>query len=75
MYELLTGWGRTDDGAEPTAAVQEISGIHDSYTREDLIAHAEKWQVCPFEMSLDLSLWVDAVICDYNYVFDPQAKL
>ena len=75
VYELLTGWGRTDDGAEPPAAVQEISGIHDSYTREDLIAHAEKWQVCPFEMSLDLSLWVDAVICDYNYVFDPQAKL
>ncbi len=47
----------------------------DSYTREDLTAHAEKWQVCPFELSLDLSEWMDAVICDYNYVFDPQAKL
>lgn len=45
------------------------------YTREVILSHAEKWQVCPFEMSLDLSLWVDAVICDYNYVFDPQAKL
>lgn len=54
---------------------QEISGLRDSYTRENLIAHAKKWQVCPFEMSLDLSLWVDAVICDYNYVFDPQARL
>ena len=31
--------------------------------------------VCPFELSLDVSLWVDAVICDYNYVFDPNAHL
>ena len=28
-----------------------------------------------FEMCLDLSLWVDAVICDYNYVFDPTVHL
>ncbi len=34
--------------------------------------HAKKWKVCPFEMALDLSVWVDAVICDYNYVFDPN---
>ena len=26
-------------------------------------------------MSLDASLWADAVICDYNYVFDPDAHL
>ena len=30
---------------------------------------------CPYEMTLDLSMWVDAVICDYNYVFDPNARL
>ena len=28
-----------------------------------------------FELSLDVSTWVDAVICDYNYVFDPRAHL
>ena len=28
-----------------------------------------------FEMCLDLSVWVDAVICDYNYVFDPTVHL
>lgn len=44
-------------------------------TRGVLEAQAEKYQVCPFEMSLDVSLWVDAVICDYNYVFDPNAHL
>ncbi len=32
-------------------------------------------QVCPFELSLDLSAWVDVVICDYNYVFDPKVYL
>ncbi len=32
-------------------------------------------QVCPFQLALDLSEWVDAVICDYNYVFDPQVYL
>jgi DNA excision repair protein ERCC-2 len=31
--------------------------------------------VCPFELSLDLSLWVDCIICDYNYVFDPRVYL
>ena len=32
-------------------------------------------QVCPFELSLDLSSWVDVVVCDYNYVFDPKVYL
>ena len=36
---------------------------------------ARKYRVCPFEMSLDISIWTDAVICDYNYVFDPNAHL
>ena len=44
-------------------------------TRSVLEAQAEKYQVCPFEMALDVSLWVDAVICDYNYLFDPNAHL
>mgnify|MGYP000093265835 CR=1 FL=1 len=32
-------------------------------------------RICPFEMSLELSVWMDAVICDYNYVFDPNVYL
>ena len=28
-------------------------------------------QVCPFEFELDLSLFMDVIICDYNYLFDP----
>ncbi len=43
----------------------------DSFDREAIISYAEKHRVCPFELSLDMSLFADAVICDYNYVFDP----
>ena len=44
-------------------------------SREVLEAQARKHKVCPFEMALDVSTWVDGVICDYNYVFDPDARL
>jgi DNA excision repair protein ERCC-2 len=47
----------------------------DSFTREKIEEYAEKYQVCPFELSLDLSLWADCIICDYNYVFDPRVQL
>lgn len=45
------------------------------WSREVLEEQAKKHMVCPFEMSLDVSNWADAVICDYNYAFDPQAHL
>jgi len=44
-------------------------------TRPVLEAVAHEHQVCPFELSLDVSSWVDVVICDYNYVFDPKVYL
>ncbi len=44
-------------------------------TREVLIDYGNKHMVCPFELSLDVSLYVDGIICDYNYVFDPRVKL
>ena len=47
----------------------------DSLTRETVLAQAHKHQVCPFELNLDLALWVDVLICDYNYVFDPRVYL
>ena len=56
-------------------AVYELLTTSDEMSREILEEQAKKWQVCPFEMSLDVSTWVDAVICDYNYVFDPNAHL
>ena len=38
-------------------------------------AVARRHRVCPFELSLDAAAWADAVICDYNYVFDPVVAL
>ena len=56
-------------------AVYELLMQEDVMSREVLEAQARKHKVCPFEMALDVSTWVDAVICDYNYVFDPDARL
>ena len=50
--------------------------IHEHKMSRDMIEkYAEKHQVCPFEMALDAALFADAVICDYNYVFDPNVYL
>lgn len=37
--------------------------------------YARKHQVCPFELGLDLSLWCDVIVGDYNYLFDPVVRL
>lgn len=47
----------------------------DALDRATIEHYARLYSICPFEFSLDLSLWCDAVICDYNYVFDPRAYL
>ena len=47
----------------------------DIFTREVLLEQAREYQVCPFEMSLDVASWADNIICDYNYVFDPNVYL
>ncbi|MCR5503495.1 MAG: ATP-dependent DNA helicase [Lachnospiraceae bacterium] len=47
----------------------------DNLNREEILRCALKYQVCPFELSLDCSLFTDMVICDYNYLFDPHAYL
>lgn len=56
-------------------AVYELLTSIDELDRDSLEEQARKHGVCPFEMALDVSNWVDVVICDYNYVFDPNAHL
>jgi Rad3-related DNA helicases len=56
-------------------AVYDMLISIDNMSREKLEEYAKKHRVCPFELSLDITNWVDAVICDYNYVFDPVASL
>ena len=43
--------------------------------RENVSVYADRYQVCPFEFNLDLTLWSQGIICDYNYVFDPNVYL
>ena len=50
--------------------------IHEEkLSRDIIIRYADKHTVCPFELSLDAALFADAVICDYNYVYDPNVYL
>lgn len=56
-------------------AVYDILQHENAVQRENLIAYAQKHMVCPFEMCLDVSNWVDGIICDYNYVFDFNVRL
>lgn len=60
---------------------RENDAVYDIVTHEAFIdrttieQYAQKHCVCPFEMSLDISYWCDGIICDYNYVFDPNVRL
>lgn len=47
----------------------------DAFTRIVIEQTAEAFMVCPFEFSLELALWADCIICDYNYAFDPRVYL
>jgi len=47
----------------------------DALTREYLEAVARQYRLCPFELSLELSLYADCIIGDYNYAFDPRVYL
>lgn len=55
--------------------ILEILREERTYHKEMILAYAERYQVCPFELSLDLSYFSDVIICDYNYVFDPRVYL
>ena len=56
-------------------AMYELLIKEDSFDRETIEQYAKKHCVCPFEMALDMSLFADMIICDYNYVFDPYVYL
>lgn len=57
------------------AAVFDLLQKKNLLTREEILKQAEEYQVCPFELSLDTASFADDIICDYNYVFDPNVYL
>ncbi len=63
--------GHYDRLAEALEAAMATQAL----TRPVVADLADRHRVCPFEFSLELAQWVDAVICDYNYAFDPRVHL
>jgi DNA excision repair protein ERCC-2 len=56
-------------------AVLDILQNETAMTRDVIESYARKHTVCPFEFSIDLAYVADAIICDYNYIFDPRVSL
>lgn len=56
-------------------AIYDLLQTKDLFDAPDILSFAKERMVCPFELNLDLSSWSDNVICDYNYVFDPNVYL
>lgn len=56
-------------------ALYELLCEQDMMDKECISRKALEHTICPFELSLDASLYADVIICDYNYVFDPRVYL
>ena len=56
------------------AVCDALSGQH-GFSRIAILDYAEKHHICPYEFQLELSMFCDIVICDYNYAFDPHVYL
>jgi DNA excision repair protein ERCC-2 len=56
-------------------AARETVFEHQAFGQKKISALAREHHICPFEFSLELALWVDCIICDFNYAFDPRVYL
>ena len=56
-------------------AILDLLENYRTYTKEVIDEISSRYGVCSYELSLELSEWCDIIICDYNYLFDPQAYL
>ena len=57
------------------AVIFAMLANHREFNREIIMKYAKEYEVCPYELSLDLSEYCDIIICDYNYVFSPLVYL
>ncbi len=62
-------------GRLPLALEQVKNDGGGFYTRDAVEELARHFTLCPYELSLDIALLSDVIICDYNYVFDPTVYL
>ncbi|OJV62308.1 MAG: hypothetical protein BGO41_05785 [Clostridiales bacterium 38-18] len=56
-------------------ALWDIVSNERSFDKDTVVRYAQKHKVCPYEFSLDVALFSDLIICDYNYAFDPRVYL
>ncbi|WP_261806312.1 helicase C-terminal domain-containing protein [Lapidilactobacillus luobeiensis] len=56
-------------------ALKDLFAHENRWDHATIDRYAEKYTICPFEFSLDASLFADVIIGDYNYLFDPQVYL
>ncbi len=56
-------------------ALWAILHERDNINRADIIEFANLHRVCPHEFQLDITLFTDIIIGDYNHIFDPNASL
>ena len=56
-------------------ALYELVKSEIGIKRDVILEYAERFNVCPYELCLDVSSFTDVIICDYNYAFDPTVKL
>lgn len=56
-------------------ALFDMLSQEEAITRTVVEQYARKYTLCPFELSLDVALFCDAIVCDYNYLFDPVVYL
>ena len=47
----------------------------DDWSPERIRQAADKYNICPFELSLSLAEAADLTICDYNYALDPAVHI
>jgi DNA excision repair protein ERCC-2 len=55
-----------------------LGRLRDSHAHLDpdsVFEEARREEVCPFEVQLELARRADAIVADYNYVFEPAAAL
>lgn len=70
LCPLLVNYMKTEGTDLVNKALQQ------DLIRPDYITQiADRGEICPFELSLDVSLECDVIICDYNYVFHPAVAL
>ncbi|AHI54742.1 helicase C-terminal domain-containing protein [Listeria ivanovii] len=56
-------------------ALFDLLGQEEAISRSVIERYARKYTLCPFELSLDVALFCDVIVCDYNYLFDPVVYL